>query len=148
MTATTSTAPSATTAPPEAALLAAVERWNAGDLDGYLRLYAEDVRLHGYTPEAMDKAAVQAFYEGIVTAFPGCQLTVHENIVAGDRLTCRFTLSGRHDGPFLGVPGTGLEIALPGITVLRFVGERCVERWSCADMLGVLVQIGAVPAPA
>ena len=42
---------------------------------------------------------------------------------------------------------TGVTIALPGITVLRFVGERCVERWSCADMLGVLVQIGAVPTP-
>ena len=147
MTATTSTAPSATTAPPEAALLAAVSAGTPA-ISTDTRLYAEDVRLHGYTPEAMDKAAVQAFYEGIVTAFPGCQLTVHENIVAGDRLTCRFTLSGRHDGPFLGVPGTGLEIALPGITVLRFVGERCVERWSCADMLGVLVQIGAVPAPA
>lgn len=145
MTATTPTAP---TAPTEAALLAAVERWNAGDLDGYLQLYAEDVRLHGYTPEAMDKTAVRAFYEGIFTAFPGCRLALHETIVAGDRLTCRFTLSGRHDGPFLGVPGTGTTIALPGITVLRFVGERCVERWSCADMLGVLVQIGAVPAPA
>jgi hypothetical protein len=25
---------------------------------------------------------------------------------------------------------------------------RCVERWSTADMYGLMVQLGAVPAPA
>ncbi len=38
--------------------------------------------------------------------------------------------------------------ALPGITILRFEGDRTAERFSQADMLGLLVQIGAVPAPA
>ena len=35
------------------ALQRAVERWNAGDLDGYLRLYRDDIRLHGYSPEPL-----------------------------------------------------------------------------------------------
>lgn len=35
--------------------------WNAGDLSGYLSLYAEDVRLHGFAPEPMDKASVTGF---------------------------------------------------------------------------------------
>jgi predicted ester cyclase len=48
----------------------------------------------------------------------------------------------------MGVPATGRDIALPGITILRFEGDRTVERFSQADMLGLLVQIGAVPAPA
>ena len=48
----------------------------------------------------------------------------------------------------MGVPPTGTPIALPGITILHFRGSRCVERFSQADMLGLLVQIGAVPAPA
>ena len=41
-----------------------------------------------------------------------------------------------------------LPITLPGITILHFGGDRCIERFSQADMLGVLIQIGAVPAPA
>jgi predicted ester cyclase len=48
----------------------------------------------------------------------------------------------------MGVPPTGTEIALPGITILRFEGDEVVERWSQTDMLGLLVQLGAVPAPA
>jgi steroid delta-isomerase-like uncharacterized protein len=132
----------------EATLHTAIERWNAGDLDGYLGLYDDGVLLHGYTPEPMPKAAVREFYAGVMAAFPGCRITVHETFRDGDRLVCRFTLTGRHGGTFLGVPGTGTEIVLPGITILHFRDGRCTERWSQADMLGVLVQIGAVPPPA
>jgi predicted ester cyclase len=57
-------------------------------------------------------------------------------------------MTGRHVDEFMGVPATGGSIALPGITILHFRGDRCVERFSQADMLGLLIQIGAVPAPA
>ncbi len=33
------------------------------------------------------------------------------------------------------------------MTILHFRDERCIERWSQADMLGLLVQLGAVPPP-
>lgn len=48
---------------------------------------------------------------------------------------------------FMGVPATGTAIALPGITILHFRGNQVIERFSQADMLGLLVQVGAVPAP-
>jgi len=50
---------------PQEALSAAPKRWNAGDLDGYLSLHDEGIRLHGYSPEPMDKVQVRGFYEGI-----------------------------------------------------------------------------------
>ena len=57
-------------------------------------------------------------------------------------------MTGRRVAGFMGIPATGRDIALPGITILRFEGDRTAERFSQADMLGLLVQIGAVPAPA
>ena len=66
----------------------------------------------------------------------------------GAACTIRFTMTGRHVGEFMGVSATGNDIALPGITILHFEGERVVERFSQADMLGLMVQLGAVPAPA
>jgi steroid delta-isomerase-like uncharacterized protein len=140
----TTTAPEARN---QAAFARAVDRWNAGDLDGYLEVYAEDVRLHGFGPEPLDKDGGRAFYEALAAAFPGSRLHVHDTFGAGGRLTARFTLTGRHDGTFLGVPATGRQIALAGITILHFRDGACVERWSCSDVLGVLVQIGAVPPP-
>ena len=43
-------------ATPQHALDAAYEGWNAGSLDRYLELYGDEIRLHGYSPEPMDKA--------------------------------------------------------------------------------------------
>lgn len=131
----------------EEALAAAVERWNARDLPGYLQVYADDIRLHGLAPEPLDKAGARAFYEGLFAAFPENHLTLHETFGAGDRLTSRFTLSGRHDGDFMGIPPTGRPFTLPGITILHFRDGAIVERWVCSDMLGLLVQLGAMPAP-
>ena len=127
----------------------AVAAWNAGDLDGYLQLYDDAIVLHGYDPDPMDKTTVRGFYEGIFAAFDSPQLAFHEVLWSGDACTIRFTMSGRHTGVFNGIEATGNEIALPGITILRFNDEgRCAERWSQADFLGLMVQLGAIPAPA
>jgi predicted ester cyclase len=133
---------------PHEALSAAVESWNAGDLDGYLRLYDEGIRLHGYSPEPMDKAQVRGFYEGIFSAFGTPKLRFDEILWDGDACTTRFTMTGQHVQEFMGVPATGTTITLPGITILHFRGDKVAERFSQADMLGLLMQIGAIPAPA
>src|SRR5215472_7876730 len=138
-------------------LAAQVERarqcWNNGDLDGYLALYDDAINLHGYSPEPMGKAAVKAFYEMVCASLgeagrPNPTLAFNETMTSGDLYCCRFTMSGIHRGPFLGVPATGRPYSLGGITMLRFAGDRVIERWSSADMLGLLVQVGAIPAPA
>ena len=133
---------------PQEALSAAYERWNADDLDGYLALYDQGITLHGYSPEPMDKGQVRVFYEGLFSAFGTPTLEFHEVLWDGDVCTIRFTMTGRHVNEFMGVPATGTAIALPGITILHFRGDQVIERFSQADMLGLLVQVGAVPAPA
>ena len=135
-------------ATPADALAAAHRSWNAGDLDGYLALYDDAIRLHGYAPEPMGKEEVRGFYGAIFSAFGAPPLEFHEVLWHGDTCTIRFTMGGTHVGEFMGVAPTGREIALAGITILRFHGDRVIERWSQADMLGLLVQLGAVPAPA
>ncbi|MBL8929013.1 MAG: ester cyclase [Kineosporiaceae bacterium] len=110
-------------------------------------LYADDVVLHGYTPEPIvGKAAVREFYAQITEAFPDARVSIEAVYVDGDHLTMRFRFSGTHVGTFLGVPGTGRPFDIPGITVLRFGETRCVERWSVADFLGLLMQVGAAGA--
>jgi len=105
---------------PQEALSAAYESWNAGDLDGYLRLYDEGIRLHGYSPEPMDKTQVRGFYESIFTAFGSPGLSFEEVLWDGAVCAIRFTMSGRHVGEFMGVPATGTAITLPGITIFAF----------------------------
>ena len=128
------------------------QSWNAGDLPGYLSLYDQGIELHGYSPEPMTKSAVTTFYEQIWASLhdvgrPNPSLMFHEVMMEGDLYSCRFTMSGVHVGNFMGVPATGRRYVLPGITIIRHANNRAVERWSCADMLGLLIGLGAIPAP-
>jgi predicted ester cyclase len=128
------------------ALEQARERWNAGDLFAYLELYDPGIVLHGYVGVEPGIASVRAFYEGFHAAFPQSELVFDDLIAADDKVVCRFTIRGTHGGPFQGLPPTGKPVVVPGITILRFVNGRCVERWSQADFMGLLTQLGAVPS--
>ncbi len=126
---------------------AALDRANAGDLAGYLDLYSDDVVFGGVSQEPMDKAGVVAFHENFYAAFPGVQVEVLDLIESGDQLAARLLLSGPHEGPFLGAPASGNDVQLAITTILTMRDGQCVERWSTADMLGLLIQVGAVPPP-
>jgi steroid delta-isomerase-like uncharacterized protein len=120
--------------------------WNRGDLSGYMQLYASDVELHGYAGVERGLENVQRFYEEFWKAFPGSQLVFEDIFSSEDKVVCRFVIEATHGGTFQGLPATGKKIAMPGITILRFAEGKCVERWSQADALGLLVQLGALPS--
>lgn len=135
------------TAQNTSALHDAVAAWNEGDGEAYLTLYSEDVTHHGPAPEPFDAAANRAFYEATWAAFPESRLTIDDVVAAGDKVSARFHLEGKHQGEFMGIPATGRPFVLPGQTILRFAGGKVVERWTTSDLLGLMVQLGVVPPP-
>jgi len=128
------------------ALTRAAECWNAGDLEGYLRLYSTDAELHGYAGVEPGIAGIRKYYQGRWAAFPGSRLTFEDLFASGDRVACRFVIKGTNSGPLQDMPPTGKSFVLPGISILRFAGDKCVERWSQTNSLGLLHQLGALPA--
>lgn len=125
----------------------AIARFNEGDLDGYLALYSDDVVFGGVSPEPMDKAAVRAFHEQFVAAFPGAQVQIADLVEDGDKLATRLVFQLKHQGEFMGVPASGNDAIFVITTILTMRDGKCVERWSTADMYGLMVQLGAIPAP-
>lgn len=129
-------------------IASAVERLNAGDVEGYMsKLYAPHSRFHGY-PEAFtpDCDGIAAFYRALVTAVPDTRIAPQDLLTDGDRVAVRFTFTGTHEGELLGAPGTGRALEVEGITVLRFENGLVVERWNRLDDLALLTQLGALPA--
>jgi hypothetical protein len=74
---------------------------------------------------------------------------IQELISAGeDRVVVRWIGRGTHTGELMGVPPTGAAIAVEAITVVRLAGGKIAEERTVWDALGLLQQVGAVPAPA
>ena len=132
-------------------LVSAIDRamaaWSEHDLDGYLQLYAPNATVLGLGPEPVDVAGMRAFYEAIIAGFPDMRLELLDAVTEGDKVAVRFRASGMHNGEFQGVPPSGRGVAAEGITILRFSGDKVVERWNVFDFFGLMAQIGAVPAP-
>src|SRR4051794_12738369 len=129
--------------------LAAIDRFNAGDLEGYLDFYSEDVVFGGATPEPLDKAGMRTFHEDFWAVFPGGQVDVLDHVEAGEKLAIRLvTRVQQTGGDFMGLPPSGKEASFAQTTILTVRDGRCVERWTTIDMLGLMSQLGAAPAPA
>jgi steroid delta-isomerase-like uncharacterized protein len=78
--------------------------------------------------------------------FPDIQWTLEEMVAEGDKVAARFTMRGTHQGTFFGVPPTGKKIAVQAMNIYRLSDGQFVEEHGQPDMLGLLQQIGAIPA--
>jgi steroid delta-isomerase-like uncharacterized protein len=81
------------------------------------------------------------------SGFPDIQWTLEEMIAEVDMVAARFTMRGTHRGTFFGVPPTGKTIAVQAMNFYRLSGGQLIEERGQPDLLGLLQQIGAVPAP-
>jgi predicted ester cyclase len=125
----------------EAALMRAVEAWNSGDVDSYMKLYAESIKLHSGTYDFPDKEAVERMYRGFHGATSHLRLDIHEKFGDGDKLAVRYTVTGTHTGELMGIPPTGGEISMTGITIMHFEDGAVVERWDADDSVEVLARL-------
>ncbi len=80
------------------------------------------------------------------SGFPDIQWTPDDMVAENDRIAARFSMRGTHRGTFFGVPPTGNLIEVGAINFYRFSGGQIVEEFGQPDLLGLLQQIGALPA--
>lgn len=100
------------------------------------------------TAGPLDAGGWAGFLSMFTTAFPDMQIAVEAAVSERDTVASRWTITGTHQGDFLGVPATGRQITMRGIDFSRVVDGKIAEHWAQFDVLGVMQQIGAMPTPA
>lgn len=111
----------------------------------YFDLFDEQVIVHGYEDNApQGLVGLKDYYRQIWTAFDDLFVTAEDVLASEQTVACRYVLSAIHTGFFMGIPATNRRFTVEGMTFLRFVNERCVERWQNMDRLSLLRQLGGV----
>jgi steroid delta-isomerase-like uncharacterized protein len=100
--------------------------------------------LEGWPRGAQGFHAVAGTYRG---AFPDLQFTIEEVVAEGDRVVTRWTARGTNTGSLAGMPPTGKSAAVSGISIERIANGKIAESWVNFDQLGMLQQLGVIPAP-
>lgn len=123
-------------------------RLDQRDIDGVIEYCAADAVWHGFAPQTLDNAGYRQAIQVFLDAFPDSRFPVQRLIGEGDQVAAQHQLRGTQNGAFQGVPPSGKGVVLDAIVTFRFVNGQVTETWLNADILGLLMQIGAIPMPA
>jgi predicted ester cyclase len=82
------------------------------------------------------------------TAFPDLHCSIDELIAEGDRVFCRTTMTGTHDGEYKGIPPTGRHVSAESAEVFRIAGGKIAGYWCLANVAGLMRQLTEEPVGA
>jgi len=125
------------------------DAWHTRDLDAAYAIYADDVVFQRVPfPPVMGKEANMQADADTLAAFRETRSNIDEMLVDGDTAVIRWTWEGTHSGPLtsIGIPATGKRIRFAGCSVYHFRDGKIVEQWEYGDLLGMLQQLGVIPA--
>jgi steroid delta-isomerase-like uncharacterized protein len=126
-----------------------VERYNAGDLDGVMELYAEDaVQI---MPDGAYEGwnAVRDRLAQELDGFTELNHTVRSFVEQGDTFADEWTFVGTHSGPFRlpdgsELPPTGKRVEIRGMEVVQVRDGKIVLNALYYDNLASMAQLGLI----
>jgi steroid delta-isomerase-like uncharacterized protein len=124
------------------------EVWNKHNPDAVDEIYAPDFVNHSAPPGMPnDREGFKAFVGANLGAFPDVKVTIDTLVAEGDKVVSRWTGTGTHTGELMGIPATGKQVNMTGITIVRVADGKIAEFWMESDQMGMMQQLGVVPPP-
>ena len=122
------------------------EAVNSGNLEALRDLVTPSVVEHDPAPNQGPGAQgyIDLFTE-LRAAFPDLQVTPEHVTADDDSIALAYTMTGTHQGEFMGIKPTGKTIKARGVQIARYENGKMAERWGSSDQLGILQQLGAEP---
>lgn len=111
-------------------------------------LFAETVVDHSALPGLPpNREGLKQLFAMFHTAFSGFHVTIEDQVAEGDKVATRKTFHGRHTGDYYGIPPTNKQVSFGVIDILRIADGKVAEGWAVVDQLGLMQQLGVIPAP-
>lgn len=74
------------------------------------------------------------------------QWILEEQIAEGEKVVSRFTMTGTHDGDFLGISPTGKSVKVWGVVIDVVRDGKFAESRIIMDTMGLMQQLGTIPS--
>jgi steroid delta-isomerase-like uncharacterized protein len=110
-----------------------------------LDLHTPDFMAHS----SMGEMNLEQYGQGLQmlsAAFPDWKQTIDDMVAEGDKVSVRSTFTGTHKGTYMGLPPSGKKISMKTVSIYRIKDGKLAETWGVSDMLGLMQQLGAIPA--
>ncbi len=122
---------------------------NQGRFERMNDLVKEDfIELDPFPGQQPGREGLKAVLMQMKSAFPDIHWVIQEMVAEGDKVVTRFTWSGTHRDTFLGIPATGKPVEVKGVVIDRLEAGKMADSRILMDTLGLMQQLGVLPAPA
>ncbi|SIO84435.1 ester cyclase [Nocardiopsis sp. JB363] len=119
--------------------------WRPGGTARAADVIHPDFVRHGSSGELRGVDAFVRYVEHYRAAFPDLAFAVADWLAARDRLTVRYSFTGTHRRPFMGLPASGRPVTADGVAIYRVAEGRLVEIWDYLDLYGLERRLAAPP---
>jgi predicted ester cyclase len=90
---------------------------------------------------------LKALFRMIRQAMPDMVMIPEDIVAEGNRVTIRAVMTGTQTGEFMSIPPSGKHVEITVMDLDRIENNQFAEHWGVGDMMTLLTQIGAIPAP-
>jgi len=121
------------------------EALNKGNIDALAENLSPDYVLTTTSQTVTGIEAAKAHYGTYLTAFSDIEFIVDDIYGQGNTVIKQWTFKGKHTGNLFGIPATGKDIALQGVSIAQIVDGKIVSDTDFADDLGLMTTLGVIP---
>lgn len=110
----------------------------------YFDFYDDSLMIHGFPPNLpTNKEGFKQFIYLLWKAFPDIKIMFEDIIIEGNKVACRYNLTGTHKDEFMDLQPTDKQFKVNGMTIFSFRDTKCIERWNLVDMMSLMEQLRA-----
>lgn len=105
----------------------------------------------GHDPDRPAPRTITDLKQGFVgllgKVFADPHYSIEQLVAEGDLIVWHWTFRATHQGEIMSIPATGKQITFGGVNIFRLENGKVVEDWVYRDTVGMMRQLGALPAP-
>jgi steroid delta-isomerase-like uncharacterized protein len=94
--------------------------------------------------ETTGAEALKEVFARLHRVFGDLHVTIEDLIEEGDKIVSRNSVTGTHQGEYMGLPPTGRSVTYNEIFIFRFVNGRIAETWGVVDVFSQMRQLGVI----
>ncbi|CAN5370579.1 hypothetical protein BH11BAC3_BH11BAC3_47970 [soil metagenome] len=107
--------------------------------------FTSNVVMHVAPADIVGIDSARAYYANYLTGFSNVSFTIVDVFAQGDKLVKQWNFKGKHTGEFFGMPATGKDVNLDGVTIVRMENGKIAEERDYFDNLEFMQQLGSIP---
>lgn len=117
-----------------------IDQINATNFDENITLISSPENIVG-----IDK--FKAHYQNYLTGFSDVLFVIKDIFGQGDNLVKHWTFKGTHTGTFFGIPATGKNVDVEGVTLVKMKNGKIAQEQDFMDSMVFLQQLGIISNP-